>query len=221
MSCLDAADVTDSAERSGGFAACLVRIGKRWCRRRRTVPVWSTSIYDPEFEEGERPDGFRSRRARVGYQLGTELIGASVWELPPGQAAYPYHFHYADEELIVVLAGRPTLRTTEGSHQLQEGEAVAFGLGEQGAHQLINHTEQTVRFLAISSHGRPDIVVYQTRARSEQESGCRAAADCERSSASKTPSTTGPTSRHPDKTVRRVQSADRGILLGSACGGYG
>ncbi len=118
------------------------------------------NIYDPEFEEGERPDGFRSRRARVGYRLGTELIGASVWELPPGQAAYPYHFHYADEEVIVVLAGRPTLRTPEGSHQLQEGEAVAFGLGEQGAHQLLNRSEHTVRFLAISSHGRPDIVVY-------------------------------------------------------------
>jgi len=118
------------------------------------------NIYDPDFEPGERPEGFQSRRARVGYQLETELIGTSLWELPPGQAAYPYHFHYADEELIVVLAGRPTLRTREGSRQLQEGEAVAFGLGEQGAHQLLNHTEQTVRFLAISSHGRPDIVVY-------------------------------------------------------------
>ena len=118
------------------------------------------NIYRPEFEEGERPDGFRSRRARIGYELGTELIGASQWELPPGEAAYPYHFHYADEELVVVLRGRPTLRTPTGLRELEEGEAVRFGLGEEGAHQLINRSDETISFLAISSHGRPDIVVY-------------------------------------------------------------
>jgi hypothetical protein len=33
------------------------------------------NIYRPRFEEGERPKGFRSRRARIGYELGSELIG--------------------------------------------------------------------------------------------------------------------------------------------------
>lgn len=41
-----------------------------------------------------------------------------------------------------------------------EGEALRFPLGEEGAHQILNRTEETVVFLAISSHGRPDIVVY-------------------------------------------------------------
>ncbi|MEA2456333.1 MAG: hypothetical protein QOI45_2595 [Thermoleophilaceae bacterium] len=118
------------------------------------------NIYDPEFEEGERPPGFQARRARIGYELGTELIGCSLWELPPGQAAYPYHFHYADEELVLVLRGRPTLRTPEGTRELSEGEAVRFPLGEEGAHQLVNETEEGASFLAISSSGRPDVVVY-------------------------------------------------------------
>jgi uncharacterized cupin superfamily protein len=118
------------------------------------------NIYDPTFEEGERPDGFRSRRARIGYELGTERIGCSLWELPPGEAAYPYHFHYSDEELLIVLRGTPTLRAPDGRRRLEEGEAVAFPLGETGAHQLVNETDQTIRFLALSSHGRPDIVVY-------------------------------------------------------------
>ncbi len=114
----------------------------------------------PEFEPGERPAGFRSRRARIGYQLGAELIGASLWELPPGEAAYPYHYHYADEELVAVLSGRPTLRTPEGERELEEGEVVGFAVGEQGAHQILNRSPETVSFLAISSSGRPDIVVY-------------------------------------------------------------
>jgi uncharacterized cupin superfamily protein len=118
------------------------------------------NIYRPEFEEGERPEGFRGRRARIGYELGTELIGASLWEVPPGEAAYPYHFHYADEELVIVISGRPSLRTPEGIRELEMGEAIHFPLGEEGGHQILNQTDEVATFLAISSHGRPDIVVY-------------------------------------------------------------
>jgi uncharacterized cupin superfamily protein len=118
------------------------------------------NIYEPDFERGERPPGFQVRRARLGYELGTELIGCSVWELPPGEAAYPYHFHYADEELILVLHGRPTLRTPDATRELAEGEAVSFPLGEAGAHQLRNDTDADVTFISISSSGRPDVVVY-------------------------------------------------------------
>lgn len=118
------------------------------------------NIQRPEFEPGERPEGFRSRRARIGYELGTELIGASLWELPAGEAAYPYHFHYSDEELVIVLSGRPSLRTPEGIRELEEGEAVSFPVGEGGAHQILNRGQETATFLAISSNGRPDVVVY-------------------------------------------------------------
>jgi uncharacterized cupin superfamily protein len=118
------------------------------------------NIYRPTFEDGERPEGFRSRRARIGYELGTELIGASLWELPPGEAAYPYHFHYSDEELVIVLSGRPTLRAPEGTRELEEGEALRFPLGEEGVHQIFNRTDRPATFLAISSSGRPDVIVY-------------------------------------------------------------
>ena len=120
----------------------------------------AANIYRPTFEEGQRPEGFRAHRSRIGYEVGTELIGASLWELPRGEVAYPYHFHYSDEELVIVLRGRPTLRTEEGLRELEEGEAVRFPVGESGAHQLLNRSTDTVMFVAISSHGRPDIVVY-------------------------------------------------------------
>jgi len=119
-----------------------------------------TNIYHPNFEGGERPEGFRSSRARIGYELGTELIGASVFSLPPGEAAYPYHYHHADEELLIVISGRPSLRSPDGIRELEEGEAVRFELGEKGAHQIINRSEEPASFLAISSSGRPDVVIY-------------------------------------------------------------
>src|SRR5690349_7257065 len=118
------------------------------------------NIYDPAFETGERPEGFKSKRTRVGYEVGTELIGCSVWEIPPGQAAYPYHYHLSDEELVIVLEGEPSLRTPEGTRTLERGEAVRFPLGEEGAHQIYNATDEPVSLIAISSSGRPDIIVY-------------------------------------------------------------
>jgi uncharacterized cupin superfamily protein len=119
-----------------------------------------TNIFKPTFETGDRPEGFRARRARIGYELGAELIGASLWEVPPGESAYPYHFHYSDEELVIVISGRPSLRTPQGTRELEEGEALRFPLGAEGAHQIFNHGEETATFLAISSSGRPDVVVY-------------------------------------------------------------
>jgi uncharacterized cupin superfamily protein len=118
------------------------------------------NVFRPAFEEGERPPGFRARRSRVGYEVGSELIGCSLWEVPPGEAAYPYHYHFGDEELVIVIRGQPSLRTPDGIRELDEGEVVRFPLGEDGAHQILNGTQDTVTFLALSSHGRPDIVIY-------------------------------------------------------------
>lgn len=118
-----------------------------------------TNLNRPDFDERDH-DGFRARRARLGHELGTERLGVSLWEVPPGEAAYPFHYHLGEEELVVVLAGAPSLRTPEGWRELEEGELVSFPRGERGAHQLVNRTGETVRFLALSTNGEPDLVLY-------------------------------------------------------------
>lgn len=117
------------------------------------------NIHDPAFDEPRERRGFRCRRARLSHQAECERLGLSLWELPPGEAAYPYHYHLAEEELVLVLDGRPSLRTPAGWRDLERGDVVAFPRGEQGAHQLVNHSENTVRFLAFSTSGEPDIVI--------------------------------------------------------------
>ncbi len=118
------------------------------------------NIEKPDFDEPREQEGFRAQRARVGRQAGAVKLGASVWELPPGEAAYPYHFHLGEEELVVILSGRPTLRDPGGERELEQGELAVFLRGEEGGHQLMNRTEDPVRFLAISTSDAPDIVVY-------------------------------------------------------------
>jgi uncharacterized cupin superfamily protein len=118
------------------------------------------NVFEPEFDAEQDRPGYSWRRARIGWQADAERLGASVFELPPGEAAFPLHYHLANEELLVVLRGRPTLRTTEGERQLDEGEFLAFPVGDRGAHQLINRTDEPVRVLLVSEMTGPDIVVY-------------------------------------------------------------
>src|SRR6185437_1369595 len=118
------------------------------------------NLNDPDYDQIRDRDGFRARRARLGRQAGAQRLGLSLWELPAGQAAYPYHFHYGEEELLIVLSGAPTLRTPDVRRTLAPGEVVAFPRGEDGAHQVVNDTGETVRFLACSTNGDPDVVRY-------------------------------------------------------------
>jgi uncharacterized cupin superfamily protein len=118
------------------------------------------NINDPEFDEPREHPGFRARRARIGYQLGSERIGLSLWEVDPGQTAYPYHFHLTEEEVVIVLEGGLELRTPTGTRGLEVGEVVRFARGEAGAHQIVNPSAVPGRFLSTSTHGEPDIVFY-------------------------------------------------------------
>ena len=80
-------------------------------------------------------------------------------ELPPGEAAYPYHYHLAEEALVLVLHGQPSLRAPDGWRDLQQGEVVPFLRGEQGATSSSTAPRRPVRFLAFSTNGDPDIVI--------------------------------------------------------------
>jgi uncharacterized cupin superfamily protein len=119
------------------------------------------NIHQPQLDEPrDTVDGFRADRARLGRQLATERLGLSLWVLPPGQAAYPYHFHLTEEEVLVLLEGDLALRTPRGWERLRSGDVVRFPVGEEGAHQLVNDGDGDARFLAISTHGQPDVVLY-------------------------------------------------------------
>jgi uncharacterized cupin superfamily protein len=117
------------------------------------------NIYNPNFDEQRNTvDGFHASRARLGYQLGTERLGVSLWSIPAGQSAYPYHFHLAEEEVLVLLEGDLALRTPTGWERVRRGDVVRFPVGDEGGHQLVNDGSVEARFLAIST--QPDVVIY-------------------------------------------------------------
>jgi uncharacterized cupin superfamily protein len=118
------------------------------------------SIFDPEMETVDEPPGYLARGAQVGKQARAAHIGLSLYELQPGNSICPYHWHSANEEMLIVLAGAPTLRTPAGERELDEGEVIAFPRGEDGAHKVTNRSEGPTRVLMVSEMNDPEVAVY-------------------------------------------------------------
>jgi uncharacterized cupin superfamily protein len=112
------------------------------------------NIYEPPLEE--TPE---YRQARLGDEAGCEELGIRLYELAPGQGMV-FHYHVQREELMIVLAGRLSLRTAEGWDELPEGEVVAFPRGERGAHGYENRGDTPVRVLMVSEMNGPNVSVY-------------------------------------------------------------
>lgn len=122
-------------------------------------PVVNLDELTPEID-GNEPEGFRSRGARIGPMLGAERLGATLYELDPGDSSCPYHYEYGREEWLIVLDGRPTLRSPAGEETLAPGETLVFPEGPDGAHKLTNTTDELVRYLMFSNTDDPSVSVY-------------------------------------------------------------
>jgi uncharacterized cupin superfamily protein len=110
-------------------------------------------------DEGD-PDGYHTAYGRIGPLVRSSRLGLSVYELPPGQSICPYHWEAGDEEWLIVLAGRPTLRTPDGERELDAWDAVCFPMGAEGAHKVTNRSDAPARVGMLSTKNDPGISVY-------------------------------------------------------------
>jgi uncharacterized cupin superfamily protein len=121
----------------------------------------TANLFDVEVKrDDDDPVGYDTGYVRVGPLVGGEQLGLSVYELPPGQSVCPYHYEIGFEEWLVVLVGRPTLRTPDGERELRPWDCAFFPDGEAGAHKVTNRTEETVRIAILSNKGDPGAAVY-------------------------------------------------------------
>jgi len=119
------------------------------------------NVGSPEFAYDDTdPEGFRSGMFRLGPLVGAQHLGATVYELPAGQALCPYHYEHGEEEWLLVLDGRPSVRDPGGTEELAPWDVVCFPRGPEGAHQVRNDTGEPVRVLMWSEVVYPAVSVY-------------------------------------------------------------
>ena len=111
--------------------------------------------YDPE-----DPPGYRAGVASIAPVIGGAMLAGKVYELPPGQSNTAYHYELSDEEWLIVLRGRPSVRHPAGEQELVPGDVVCFPTGPAGAHKVTNRSEETARLAIVSTQRLPAVVVY-------------------------------------------------------------
>ena len=113
-----------------------------------------------EFEQHEHGDRFEARYASVGRQIGARKLGYRVVEVPAGKRAWPFHAHYVNEEMFFILEGQGLLRLADQEIPLRQGDFIACPPSPDQPHQIVNCSEHTLRYLAVSTMEEPDVFVY-------------------------------------------------------------
>ncbi|HEY5317579.1 MAG TPA: cupin domain-containing protein [Solirubrobacteraceae bacterium] len=123
---------------------------------RPTVNVFSVALE----ADASDPPGYRARAQRLGQLLEAEMLGATVYELDPGESICPYHYEHGNEEWLLVLSGGPVLRHPGGEDALVPGDLVCFTEGPEGAHKLTAPGDEPARLMMFSTVHDPAVVVY-------------------------------------------------------------
>jgi len=123
--------------------------------------VQTFNLFTAEDWESENDrDGYRHKVTAFGKRLGASLLGGSLYEVPPGENTWPYHYEQGCEEWLLVVGGKPTLRSPDGEQELEPGDVAVFPEGPAGAHQVINRTDEPARVVFFSSKSPLAIVHY-------------------------------------------------------------
>lgn len=85
---------------------------------------------------------------------GLTELGASHVVLKPGAWSSQRHWHDAEDELVVMIAGEAVLIDDTGETLLRAGDVAAFPKGEANGHHLVNRSDADCVFVAISAGNR-------------------------------------------------------------------
>jgi uncharacterized cupin superfamily protein len=106
--------------------------------------------------DGSRSGSVAGKRACT---VATKL-GAGVDIVPPGKRSCPYHFHYAQEEMFVILEGEGTLRVAGEMIPIRAGDVIGIPPGPEYPHQIINTSNAPLKYLSISTQEVPEVCEY-------------------------------------------------------------
>lgn len=95
----------------------------------------------------------------LGDLFGLRSFGVNLTRLNPGAVSSLHHRHSAQDELVYVLSGRPTLYVDDRRQQLRAGMVVGFAAAGP-AHHIANETADDCLLLEVGDRNRQDQVSY-------------------------------------------------------------
>ncbi len=118
------------------------------------------SIEDVPWETFQKGDRFKVNYRSLGDHGGGSHLGVSYETLEPGKQAYPAHYHYLEEEHLMILKGSLTLRLGQKTYEMKEGDYVCFPAGQKAGHAILNKGTQPCTYLMIGERNPSEVSVY-------------------------------------------------------------
>lgn len=117
-----------------------------------SIPQTNTTGYPAPFDQAVAGRWYR----RLAPVARLSKMGASHVTLKPGAYSSQRHWHRAEDELVVMVAGEAVLIEDEGETIVQAGDVLAWPAGIENGHQLHNRSGQDCIFVAISAGSREE-----------------------------------------------------------------
>ena len=123
--------------------------------------ILQVKVTDVPSEHRCKHDGYEyNRRQLVPFGL-AEQCNVSLYEIPPGKSAYPYHYHTKNEEAFYIVSGKGMLKTPADEREVSSGELLFFPANEKGAHKLTNTSEtEMLVYLDFDTYNEIDVAIY-------------------------------------------------------------
>lgn len=110
---------------------------------------------------GQRMTGSSPRtEERFGDLAGLRLMGVNIVTLAPKERSAMRHWHSGSDEFVMVLEGIATVVEDDGPVELGPGDMALWPAGVENAHQLLNRSDQPLRYLCAGTNPDAEIVRY-------------------------------------------------------------
>jgi len=122
------------------------------------------NIRDVPFTTSDRAPRYDGAQSAAVISTATGLpgrkIGCSIDIVPPGKQACPYHFHYAHEEVFIILEGHGTLRVAGERIAVTAGDVISIPPGPAYPHHILNTSDAPLKYLSLSTREYPEVCEY-------------------------------------------------------------
>lgn len=118
------------------------------------------NFHEAPRERFVRAPRYDTESASLTQGTAAQQLGACIDTVAPGQQSCPYHYHFAEEEMFIILQGEGTLRVAGEHVPVRAGDVITIPAGPDYPHHLLNTSDAPLHYLSVSTQKRPEICVY-------------------------------------------------------------
>ncbi len=122
-------------------------------------PVINLDELKLEHEPANGP--FQQSYGVISDSIGAKKLGYNLTIVPPGKRACPFHNHHNNEEMFFIVEGAGLLRFGDKEFPVRKHDVVACPPGTRDvAHQMVNTGTTDLKYLALSTKDRTEVVEF-------------------------------------------------------------